>query len=921
MLDVPSNEENTLGSAIARMCDDVVLQLDAQAAPRTANPEFGYLRAHISSLSWLLKKAPSLESAPGLSSAILDCRLALIKIKELISHTPANQTGDREQMTAHMHSLIDAHNTLSLGLKLEADESDLRILKLGLENLSREAIAAADILFSRQRPRHETRGKFAVWEQELRVLNPNKKPRSTYEIICPRADFEAVSGYGPSSGNAVKFVCCCDDPGESHDSRLRYRQLQVETLPGPSELVQLGAERAWEIALYKKSTGAIVLIKLVGVVPTYIPELEEWVLNRAIGWALTHRMTKDMDQTGLSYAVSTPDSLLLRTAVCGDSFRNRLPRKIVTHAPQGDVQLDIKLSDIYTCYYSRARWDDIDGRNEHRKQLSKLLLPKAWATLLFSTGQTSPDRMQGNNSFVVYIFLNSTIVSGKDHSKGPLWVSFSRVQVHQAAVTMKCDVSFEFNSLEDAETFARRVKNMRQRLLQAFVQGAFADEAEVYVQESGASSAASHSSDLPRTKISVIASEQAESKPPEMRMVVTTDGFPGSLCLDFGTNILQVCKMGLQNSYGLVRFWRQYYDERAIPITEESNWHKLVSQQRDGVRVRQPQSSGGPQIVRNKTRTAEDWLDNTDQLRTVMASCDKQDEYDRVRVCVIDTGLREDYRPKCSAFRDFVDPENRGVCDKSTSGHGTLCAHIILSIFDQCELYVARVFADDNVDEKTGSARMADAIEWALSKEVCADIISISAGFQEESPRLEEAVRKANAKGKLIFASASNWGNVNRVAFPARHSSTICIYSTNTADNPSDFNPGPQQNSDNFALIGEGWQSHVDPKKYEKGTSMATAAAAGLAALILDFSRQRDNRGTFWGGQVRQVSSMAAIFHAISKPAGGFRCVEPRYLLKDYGFTPATASDVARPSQEELRDWVKYKIEDTMRRKALGIHL
>lgn len=147
-----------------------------------------------------------------------------------------------------------------------------------------------------------------------------------------------------------------------------------------------------------------------------------------------------------------------------------------------------------------------------------------------------------------------------------------------------------------------------------------------------------------------------------------------------------------------------------------------------------------------------------------------------------------------------------------------------------------------------------------MSKEVRADIISISAGFREESRRLEEAVRKAGADNKLIFASASNWGNLDGVAFPARHPATICIYSTNTADKPSDFNPEPQPGAHNFALMGEGWQSYVDPQRYEKGTSMATAAAAGLAAMILDFSRQSDNRDTFWGSQVSQISSMVAIF-------------------------------------------------------------
>lgn len=204
-----------------------------------------------------------------------------------------------------------------------------------------------------------------------------------------------------------------------------------------------------------------------------------------------------------------------------------------------------------------------------------------------------------------------------------------------------------------------------------------------------------------------------------------------------------------------------------------------------------------------------------------------------------------------------------------------------------------------------------------MSNEVRADIISISAGFREESPRLEEAVRKASAANKLIFASASNWGNVDGVAFPARHANTICIFATDTADQPSKFNPEPRQNAHNFALMGERWQNGA---KYESGTSMATAAAAGLAALILDFSRQSDNRGTDWAGQLSQTSSMVAIYQAISKPAGRFRCVEPKHLLMGYGTATSTASGVASTGQGERRNWVKFKIQDAIMRKKMGIN-
>jgi len=211
------------------------------------------------------------------------------------------------------------------------------------------------------------------------------------------------------------------------------------------------------------------------------------------------------------------------------------------------------------------------------------------------------------------------------------------------------------------------------------------------------------------------------------------------------------------------------------------------------------------------------------------------------------------------------------------------------------------------------------AIDWAVSKDVNADIISISAGFREESLRLEEAVRKAGAANKLIFASASNWGNVDGVAFPARHTSTICIFSTDTTDQPSKFNPEPRKNGREFALMGEGWQSLDDPQKYERGTSMATAAAAGLAALILDFSRQRDNRNEVWARQVSQTSSMVAILDAISKPAGSLRCVEPKHLLHGYG-APTAVGGADPGLGQRRRNWASFKLEDPIMKKMRGIN-
>lgn len=102
------------------------------------------------------------------------------------------------------------------------------------------------------------------------------------------------------------------------------------------------------------------------------------------------------------------------------------------------------------------------------------------------------------------------------------------------------------------------------------------------------------------------------------------------------------------------------------------------------------------------------------------------------------------------------------------------------------------------------------AILWAIDPPRSVDIISISAGFPHYSKELDDAVTKAKSIGVLVIAAASNWQNIRSVAFPARHNlSTMCIYSANTGNQGSHFNPEPRDVTPNLAILGEGFQ-HPD---------------------------------------------------------------------------------------------------------------
>ncbi|KAF5705772.1 hypothetical protein FMUND_11940 [Fusarium mundagurra] len=322
-----------------------------------------------------------------------------------------------------------------------------------------------------------------------------------------------------------------------------------------------------------------------------------------------------------------------------------------------------------------------------------------------------------------------------------------------------------------------------------------------------------------------------------------------------------------------LEIWKSDYDQSGKSIVSRMTWEELTLR---GTKSQSLRATFIKSFGSENERTAGDWLDEVEDLIRAMRG-DRKDPYERVKIAVIDSGLHDSERAHYRAeYKDFT-----GV-PGNDSWHGTCCAGIIQGMYEEARLCIARVFERDHADEIEGPLRMARAIHWAIEPPRSVDIISISAGFRNYSKELDEAVTKAKAAGVLVIAAASNWQNTNTVAFPARHNlSTMCIYSTNTGNQGSSFNPEPRADTQNFAIIGEGFQ-HPDQRSNERisGTSMATAVAAGLAARIVDFSRQTDNKASIFRAQdVGKLPGMLSIFNTLSKPAGNLRYISPLELL------------------------------------------
>lgn len=93
----------------------------------------------------------------------------------------------------------------------------------------------------------------------------------------------------------------------------------------------------------------------------------------------------------------------------------------------------------------------------------------------------------------------------------------------------------------------------------------------------------------------------------------------------------------------------------------------------------------------------------------------------------------------------------------------------------------------------------------------------------------------------LFFAAASNSGGNGREMFPASHDAVISIRATNSHGAFLDTNPpadhyGPAVYGTLGKDVPSAWLSNVDGELSRSGSSVATAVAAGVAAMMLAFA-------------------------------------------------------------------------------------
>lgn len=176
----------------------------------------------------------------------------------------------------------------------------------------------------------------------------------------------------------------------------------------------------------------------------------------------------------------------------------------------------------------------------------------------------------------------------------------------------------------------------------------------------------------------------------------------------------------------------------------------------------------------------------------------------------------------------------------------------------------------------------------------------MSFGFPDSIPKIDDAIMTAFMAGVILFAAASNEGANSQtpVSYPARHHLVVCINSTDGQGTGSRFTPPPQPNENNFGIVGEAvrsaWPTHFRKglEQRKSGTSVATPIAAGVAALVLEFIRQRPALAE--GTRIKYGTLVEILKSMTIKSSNGYDYLRPWALFDRVESRDEIASNIKR---------------------------
>ena len=152
---------------------------------------------------------------------------------------------------------------------------------------------------------------------------------------------------------------------------------------------------------------------------------------------------------------------------------------------------------------------------------------------------------------------------------------------------------------------------------------------------------------------------------------------------------------------------------------------------------------------------------------------------------------------------------------------------------------------------------------------------------------VESAINDAAHRGKILIASAANFGGNTGRAYPAKDERVICMHASDGRGNDAHgINPSPwtTTTTDNFTTLGLGIRfSWSGENIWKSGTSYSAPVAAGIAASIIHHARRPELAGKLSADKLCTGEGMKKVFRRMGRNEirQGYNYIAPWNLWKD----------------------------------------